>query len=626
MFNNINILTQSSEGQLEANLVTSDSLNPTILKAQEGVGYELRSVDSQLAPQQVLVSRNGADLELRFDEFATADTPVDAIIEGYYDLPQPPALSGISETGVYYDYVPQTGLEDGLSWNLGDGFSTYQSLGYSEVASSAFPWWAVAATGASVAGVAAVAASSSEGSSDSDTASTITINEQSLDNNRPAISGTVDDPDANIIIAIDDVDYTAINNGDGTWELPENTVDALEEGEVIVSATATDNDGNSETITGTIIIDAIEVDVTLDTLIANDTSPTLTGTVNDPTAGIVVSLNGIDYDAVNNGDGTWSLDNDVFPELEEGELTVIVTATDEAGNIDIESDTIVIDITPPILSLDPIITDDSTTLLTGQVDDPDASIVVTVDGVDYSAINDGDGTWTLPDNTLPQLAEGEVAISITATDNANNSETITDTITIDMDQLEVGARSVVVAENKPQLEGIVDDPESTVIITIQGVECEAINNGDGTWTLDPQNIPELSEGMTAYTVTAIDDTGVRHSTSGTVTVDLTAPNVSINSMITKDNTPSLTGTVDDLNATVVVTVNNSEYVAINTGDGTWVLSDNTILALDEGSTSVTVTASDALGNSISSTGEIIVDTIGLNITLDALITNETSPA
>ncbi|WP_413692200.1 hypothetical protein [Psychromonas sp. KJ10-2] len=89
MFNNINIITQGSEGTLETSLVTNESLSPTVLKAQEGVAYELRALDSQLAPQQVLVSRNGSNLELRFDEFATADTPVDAVIEGYYDLPQP---------------------------------------------------------------------------------------------------------------------------------------------------------------------------------------------------------------------------------------------------------------------------------------------------------------------------------------------------------------------------------------------------------------------------------------------------------------------------------------------------------------------------------------------------------
>ncbi len=46
-------------------------------------------------------------------------------------------------------------------------------------------------------------------------------------------------------------------------------------------------------------------------------------------------------------------------------------------------------------------TNDSTPALTGTVNDPTATVVVNVDGVDYPAVNNGDGTWTLADNTLP---------------------------------------------------------------------------------------------------------------------------------------------------------------------------------------------------------------------------------
>jgi hypothetical protein len=39
-----------------------------------------------------------------------------------------------------------------------------------------------------------------------------------------------------------------------------------------------------------------------------------------------------------------------------------------------------------------------------------------VDGVDYPAVNNGDGTWTLADNTLPALTDGPHTITVTATD------------------------------------------------------------------------------------------------------------------------------------------------------------------------------------------------------------------
>ncbi|WP_228253098.1 Ig-like domain-containing protein, partial [Acinetobacter baumannii] len=45
---------------------------------------------------------------------------------------------------------------------------------------------------------------------------------------------------------------------------------------------------------------------------------------------------------------------------------------------------------------------------------------VNVDGVDYPAVNNGDGTWTLADNTLPALTDGPHTITVTATDAAGN--------------------------------------------------------------------------------------------------------------------------------------------------------------------------------------------------------------
>ncbi|MDH2507425.1 Ig-like domain-containing protein, partial [Acinetobacter baumannii] len=70
--------------------------------------------------------------------------------------------------------------------------------------------------------------------------------------------------------------------------------------------------------------------------------------------------------------------------------------------------------------------------LTGTIDDPTATVVVTVDGVDYPAVNNGDGTWTLADNTLPVLADGPHTVSVTATDVAGNVSTpVTGTVTVD---------------------------------------------------------------------------------------------------------------------------------------------------------------------------------------------------
>jgi galactitol-specific phosphotransferase system IIC component len=41
---------------------------------------------------------------------------------------------------------------------------------------------------------------------------------------------------------------------------------------------------------------------------------------------------------------------------------------------------------------------------------PTATVVVNVDGVDYPAVNNGDGTWTLADNTLPVMSAETVPV------------------------------------------------------------------------------------------------------------------------------------------------------------------------------------------------------------------------
>ena len=90
-------------------------------------------------------------------------------------------------------------------------------------------------------------------------------------------------------------------------------------------------------------------------------------------------------------DGTWSVPNP--GNLVDGDG--YATATDPAGNIIARYRHSLADITPPVVALDDVLTNDSTPALTGTVNDPTATVVVNVDGVDYPAVNNGDGTGRL---------------------------------------------------------------------------------------------------------------------------------------------------------------------------------------------------------------------------------------
>ncbi|MFD3284916.1 BapA/Bap/LapF family large adhesin [Alteromonas macleodii] len=453
----------------------------------------------------------------------------------------------------------------------------------------------------------------------------VTINDVTTNDTTPALTGTVDDPTATVVVTIDGNDYTATNNGDGTWTLADDVVATLAEGSYPTSVTATDNAGNTDTDTGTVVIDTTAPTVAINDLTTNDTTPELTGTVNDPNAVVVVTIDGNDYTATNNGDGTWTLADNVVATLAEGSYPTSVTATDAAGNTVTNTGTVVIDTTAPTVAINDLTTNDTTPELTGTVNDPNAVVVVTIDGNDYTATNNGDGTWTLADNAVAALAEGSYPTSVTATDAAGNTVTNTGTVIIDTTAPTVAINDLTTNDTTPELTGTVNDPNTVVVVTIDGNDYTATNNGDGTWTLADNAVATLAEGSYPTSVSATDAAGNTVTNTGTVIIDVTAPTVAINDLTTNDTTPELTGTVNDPNAVVVVTINGNDYTATNNGDGTWTLADNVVATLAEGSYPTSVSATDAAGNTVTSTGTVVIDTTAPTVAINDLTTNDTTP-
>ena len=437
----------------------------------------------------------------------------------------------------------------------------------------------------------------------------VTVTGLSTTDNTPQLTGTVSDPTATVEVTVNGSTYTATNNGDGTWTLADNTIaPALADGTYDVSVSATDSLGNvgSDASVNELVVDTTAPVVTVTSLGTSDNTPQLTGTVSDPTATVEVTVNGSTYIATNNGDGTWTLaDNSIAPALADGTYDVSVTATDAVGNVgsDASVDELVVDTTAPVVTVTGLSTADNTPQLTGTVSDPTATVEVTVNGSTYTATNNGDGTWTLADNSIaPALADGTYDVSVTATDAVGNvgTDASVDELVIDTTAPVVTVNGLSTADNTPQLTGTVSDPTATVEVTVNGTTYTATNNGDGTWTLADNSIaPALADGTYDVSVVGHGCAGqCRHRRLvDELVVDTTAPVVTVNGLSTADNTPQLTGTVSDPTATVEVTVNGSTYTATNNGDGTWTLADNSIApALADGTYDVSVSATDAVGN------------------------------
>ena len=403
----------------------------------------------------------------------------------------------------------------------------------------------------------------------------------------------------------------------------------------IAAAVVTDAAGNDNTAADIDIeYDAVAPNVTINSLTTSDQTPELTGTIDDATASIEVTIDAEGFTATNNGDGTWTLaDNTITTDLSEGTYDIEVVATDAAGNEgqDGTTDELIIDGVPPSVGVDELITSDDTPELTGSVDDISATVEVTVNGTSYPATNNGDGTWTLADNTISSLAEGTYDVEVKGTDEGGNegTDSTTDELIVDTTAPVVTVDALTTGDTTPELSGTIDDADASVSVTVDGTAYEANNNGDGTWTLFDDNIAALAEGTYDVSVSSFDlaDNEGTDATSNELVVDLTAPTLLVDVQTTNATSPAITGTIDDTDATIVLTINGEDYNATNNGDGTWSLAANSITDLTDGNYDVLAVATDNAGNvgSDNSISALTIDTVAPVVTVVSQITNITSP-
>ncbi|EYS16290.1 bacterial Ig-like domain family protein, partial [Acinetobacter baumannii 25569_7] len=347
------------------------------------------------------------------------------------------------------------------------------------------------------------------------TAPVVALDDVLTNDSTPALTGTVNDPTATVVVNVDGVDYPAVNNGDGTWTLADNTLPTLADGPHTITVTATDAAGNVGNDTAVVTIDTVAPNApVLDPI--NATDP-VSGQAEPGSTVTVTYPDGTTATVVAGTDGSWSVPNP--GNLVDGD-TVTATATDPAGNTSLPgTGTVSADITAPVVALDDVLTNDSTPALTGTVNDPTATVVVNVDGVDYPAVNNGDGTWTLADNTLPALTDGPHTITVTATDAAGNVGNDTAVVTIDTSVPVVSLDDLTTNDTTPALTGAIDDPTATVVVNVDGIDYPATNNGDGTWTLADNTLPALIDGPHTVTVTATDPAGNTATDTATLTID-----------------------------------------------------------------------------------------------------------
>ncbi|WP_338152918.1 Ig-like domain-containing protein [Chimaeribacter coloradensis] len=469
------------------------------------------------------------------------------------------------------------------------------------------------------------------------------------------ISGTTDAVGQTVVVTLFDVPYQAEVQQDGTWTLFLSGLNQMPNGTYPVTVSVTDASGNVTTLTDQLqVARNLDIAITRDALTGDDVlngaevlaDQVITGSTVGVEAGQTLTLrfNGTDYTTTVTSGGGWSvtIPQTALAGLASGEQVIIETrVTDIYGNPAVQSSSVTVNLEQGGIAFDPVSGDNAINaqeatgdiVLSGATANvaAGATLALTFDGNSYTTTVNADGSWsfTVPAADVAGLPDGIVPLTATVTDLGGTTLTQTQDINVHITSLPapvvstplgdgfLGSADAAQDQYLSGSTGISGDGQ-TVVVTLGGFTYNAQVNNDGSWTatLPSADLLTLPEGTTPVTVTATDIAGNSVTTSSSLTVDFTAPVLTVAAVAT-DNalnatevqqpfTVSGTAPAGEAGQTVTVTLNSVSYTAAVQGDGSWTLDipAGALAGQPDGSYPLTVTLTDAAGNSSTSTNTL----------------------
>ncbi|WP_339671908.1 Ig-like domain-containing protein [uncultured Roseovarius sp.] len=370
------------------------------------------------------------------------------------------------------------------------------------------------------------------------------------------MSGTVE-PGSTVRLSFGDAVVDAVVAADGRWTATFTGAQIAAgtfTGDIV--AVATDAAGNVSELRQAVSVDTEAGLLTLnagaiggDGVINGaeaDAGVLVTGTA-DAGATVVVSLDGVEHTVQADATGRWQ------SRYESAEITrgthvpeVNARTVDAAGNPTEVEATVRVDTQVDNLSLSDlnlaigadgrdVINNDVATggfSVTGTIE-PGSRVFVTIDGVQHEAQVAADGNWVAnfgPNEIAP--GERDVALRVDVTDPAGNIAFLTDTVRVDTLVNELSQDGPVTPDNiiniseaaaGVTLTGQVE-PGSSAEVRLFGRTYQAVVDANGNWsvTLPNGDIPR-QDGQAAMVVSATDGAGNTHEITGSLTLDMVAP-------------------------------------------------------------------------------------------------------
>ncbi|EOO5790655.1 Ig-like domain-containing protein [Escherichia coli] len=471
------------------------------------------------------------------------------------------------------------------------------------------------------------------------------------------ISGTSNQPaGTTITLALNGQNYTATTDAAGNWSttVPASAVGALGEASYTVTANVTDSAGNSNSASHNVQVNTALPGVTINPVATDDiinaaesgNAQTISGQVTGAAAGdtVTVTLGGKTYTATVQGNLSWSVDVPAadIQAIGNGNLTVNASVTNGVGNTGSGSRDITIDANLPGLRVDTVAGDDvvnsiehaQALVITGSSSGlaAGAALTVVINTVTYAATVLADGTWSVgvPAADVSNWPAGTVNITVSGTNTAGTTSTITHPVTVDLAAVAISINTVsgddvINAAEKGAdltLSGSTSGVEvgQTVTVTFGGKTYTATVAGDGSWTttVPAADLSVLRDGDATVQASVSTINGNTASATHAYSVDATAPTLAINTIATDDilnaaeagNPLTISGSsTAEAGQTVTVTLNGVTYSGSVQADGSWSVSLPTadLSNLTASQYTVSASVSDKAGNPASANHGLAVD-------------------
>lgn len=254
----------------------------------------------------------------------------------------------------------------------------------------------------------------------------------------------------------------------------------------------------------------------------NDSTPTVSGTTDEPAGGTVtVTVAGQTLTTTVGDGGTWGVSTTA---LSAGPHAVAASITDASQNVGTADQTLTVDVTAPLVTISggtTLATNDITPEIAGTTDgSPGTLVTVTVAGqtLTSAAVGD-DGAWVV---TAADLAETAHSVVASVRDDAENTATATQVLTVDLTVPVVtldGGASRSTVDTSPWTSGTTAERAGTTVrLTVGGQHLTAVVQPGGAWAVSASALPVGTYHLVASLTDAAQNTG-----SATQTLTITAP-------------------------------------------------------------------------------------------------------